>query len=245
VGIAALMLAALAFGLHSAIDWTWFVPGPAVMAILAAGFVAGRGPLLEPAAAPAGDTRLSVVGNGASPAGRRRVPLPSPQRALFAVVVLAAAALTAWQIAQPERSDSQTQDAISLAASGQLAPAVTKAKAAASTDPLSPKPLLVQAAILDAAGHPKQARSTLEQAVIRFPSEPQVWLRLADYDLHRAGDVPGAMNALSGALFLDPLNQQARELFLEARARERGGQPGATSPAPPPPAAEQAPAPGE
>jgi tetratricopeptide (TPR) repeat protein len=243
--MAALTLAALAFGLHSAIDWTWFVPGPAVMAILAAGFVAGRGPLLQPAAAPAGGAHLSVAGNGAGPAAGRRVPWPSPQRALVAVVVLAAAGLTAWQIAQPERSDSQTQDAISLAASGKLAPAVTKAKVAASTDPLSPKPMLVQAAILDAAGHPKQAKSTLEQAVVRFPSQPQVWLRLADYDLHSAGDVAGAMNALSGALFLDPLNQQARELFLEARARQRGEKPGATGPAPPPPAAEQAPAPGE
>jgi tetratricopeptide (TPR) repeat protein len=243
--MAALTLAALAFGLHSAIDWTWFVPGPAVMAILAAGFVAGRGPLLQPAAAPAGGAHLSVAGNGAGPAAGRRVPWPSPQRALVAVVVLAAAGLTAWQIAQPERSDSQTQDAISLAASGKLAPAVTKAKTAASTDPLSPKPMLVQAAILDAAGHPKQAKSTLEQAVVRFPSQPQVWLRLADYDLHSAGDVAGAMNALSGALFLDPLNLQARELFLEARARQRGEKPGATGPAPPPPAAEQAPAPGE
>ncbi|HEX8855517.1 MAG TPA: O-antigen ligase family protein [Thermoleophilaceae bacterium] len=245
VGLAAITLAALAFGLHSAIDWTWFVPGPAVMAILAAGFVAGRGPVVEAAAVPAGGPRLSLVGDGAAPPAGRRLRVPSPQRVAFALVALAAAGLIVWQTAQPERSDSQTQDAISLAASGKLTPAVTKAKAAAATDPLSPKPLLVEAAVLDAAGHPKEAKSTLEQAVIRFPSQPQVWLRLADYDLHRAGDLPGATNALSGVLFLDPLNEQARELFLEARARQRGQKPGATAPAPPPPAAEQAPAPGE
>ncbi|MGH2804117.1 MAG: O-antigen ligase family protein, partial [Thermoleophilaceae bacterium] len=39
----ALGLIAVVFGLQSAIDWTWFVPGPAAMALVAAGFVAGRG----------------------------------------------------------------------------------------------------------------------------------------------------------------------------------------------------------
>ena len=33
------------FGVHSLIDWTWFVPGNAVVALLCAGWVAGRGPL--------------------------------------------------------------------------------------------------------------------------------------------------------------------------------------------------------
>jgi len=41
----ALVLCAVAFGLQSTIDWTWFVPGPTIAALVAAGFVAGRGPL--------------------------------------------------------------------------------------------------------------------------------------------------------------------------------------------------------
>ncbi|HEY7631558.1 MAG TPA: O-antigen ligase family protein, partial [Thermoleophilaceae bacterium] len=45
VGVTALALSALVFGIHSSIDWTWFVPGCAVMGIFVAGFVAGRGPL--------------------------------------------------------------------------------------------------------------------------------------------------------------------------------------------------------
>ena len=40
----ALALVAVVFGLQSAIDWTWFVPGPMAMTLVAAGFVAGRGP---------------------------------------------------------------------------------------------------------------------------------------------------------------------------------------------------------
>src|SRR3954447_1734138 len=52
VAMAALALAAIVFGIHSAIDWTWFVPGPAVMAIVVAGYVAGRGPAPQPAGTP-------------------------------------------------------------------------------------------------------------------------------------------------------------------------------------------------
>ena len=41
--LVALALCAVAFGAHSAIDWTWFVPGPTMAALVAAGFVAGQG----------------------------------------------------------------------------------------------------------------------------------------------------------------------------------------------------------
>ena len=34
----------VAFGAHSLIDWTWFVPGTIVPALLLAGWVAARGP---------------------------------------------------------------------------------------------------------------------------------------------------------------------------------------------------------
>ena len=40
-----LALVVVAYGFQSSIDWTWFIPGPTVAAIVAAGFVAGRGPL--------------------------------------------------------------------------------------------------------------------------------------------------------------------------------------------------------
>ena len=63
---------AVVFGLQSAIDWTWFVPGPTAMALVAAGFVAGRAPLGQTAVAP------------------RPTPSPSPQRLLAAAGVLLA-----------------------------------------------------------------------------------------------------------------------------------------------------------
>src|SRR3954451_4613856 len=45
IGLIALALCALVFGMHSLVDWVWYVPGPTAMALVAAGFVAGRGPL--------------------------------------------------------------------------------------------------------------------------------------------------------------------------------------------------------
>ena len=40
----ALALVAVVFGVHSALDWTWFVPAVAVTGLFCAGWVAGRGP---------------------------------------------------------------------------------------------------------------------------------------------------------------------------------------------------------
>jgi hypothetical protein len=47
VGLATLVAVAVVFGVHSAVDWTWFVPANTAAALLAAGWVAGRGPLRE------------------------------------------------------------------------------------------------------------------------------------------------------------------------------------------------------
>ena len=70
------------FGVHSAIDWTWFVPGNVVPALLLAGWVAGRGPLrarLAPEPAPVEETvveetprRLAPLRTGAG-GGRPRL----------------------------------------------------------------------------------------------------------------------------------------------------------------------------
>ena len=44
-GLLTLLCVVVAFGVHSTIDWTWFVPGTALPALLCAGWLAGRGPL--------------------------------------------------------------------------------------------------------------------------------------------------------------------------------------------------------
>ena len=80
---------AVAFGVHSTIDWTWFIPGAAVPALLCAGWVAGRGPL---ASGPASGARPGALG------GLR----------IGAAIALGAAALIAgWIVWQPLRSQQR------------------------------------------------------------------------------------------------------------------------------------------
>lgn len=221
VGVTALALSALVFGLHSSIDWTWFVPGCAVMGIFVAGFVAGRGPL--PVLGTAG---------GPAPATASGIRLPRTARGWFmpkepalagaAVAVAVAAILCAWAVDQPERSDSATHDALTLAAQGKFPQALAKADHAHNLNPLSPKPLLVRAAVQDSGGDTKDALTTIEAAVIEQPSNPQLWQKLADYELNRLHNPQAALQALRAELYLDPLEQSAQTLFLEARAAARG-----------------------
>ncbi len=58
------------FGVHSLVDWTWYVPGNACVALLCAGWLAGRGPL-----------ELGVAGQRSEVLARamteRSMPLPA------------------------------------------------------------------------------------------------------------------------------------------------------------------------
>jgi hypothetical protein len=197
------------FGLQSAIDWTWFVPGPAAMALVAAGFVAGRGPA---AALPERPGSIDL---------RRSLRQPSRPRVLAAAGVLVTAVLVVWAIWQPEAADRRTSDALALADRGDVDAAVAKASDAADANPLSADPLLVLAAIETEAGRERAAEETLERAVLRFPGDPQTWLRLASFQLGTLDRPADAAQTVRGTLFLDPLSQSARSVFLEARAQQR------------------------
>ncbi len=45
VGMLSMLCVVVVFGVHSLVDWTWYVPGDACVALLCAGWLAGRGPL--------------------------------------------------------------------------------------------------------------------------------------------------------------------------------------------------------
>jgi hypothetical protein len=203
VGLVALTLMAIVFGLQSLIDWTWFVPGPTAMALVAAGFVAGRAPLgADPEPAPAG-------------------PNPTPGRLLAGSGVLLTAIVVAWAIWQPEASDQDTTDAIRLAEQGDFQAALAKTADAADTNPLNPDPLLTRAAIETDAGLEDAAQATLEAAVLKFPGDPQTWLRLAAFQLGTLDHPEQAAATIRGAIFLDPLSPTNRTFYLAARARAR------------------------
>jgi hypothetical protein len=199
----ALALAALVFGLHSAIDWTWFVPGPTVMAVAAAGYVAGR----------------AVLGARPRALADLRPELGRAPRYVFAAAVTIAALACAWAVWQPQRSDAEASHALDLLDQRKLGAAASAADRARRIDPLSPGPLLAAAGVADASGNRKAALDDLVRAVRRFPGEPRVWLRLADYQLYTLNLPADALRTVRGALYLDPKSQAAQEVFFVARVR--------------------------
>lgn len=210
VALVALVLCATAFGVQSGIDWTWAVPAPALMAVVAGGFAAGR-------------------------ALRRREGQPRPSlertpRALFGVAALAAALVCAWAVLQPQRSSAESERALDLIADGKLDEADRAADRAEDIDPLASRALIVKAAVADARGNQPLAHDILEDAVERFRGEPQVWLRLAEYELYTLNRPADAERTILGALYLDPLSRAAQQIFLEAKQAQRPTPP----PAPPP-----------
>ena len=208
VAVAALTLSAIAFGIQSAVDWTWFVPGPAVMALVAAGFVVGRGPAPE-AAAPE------------EPAPRARL---TRGRVALAAVSLLAALTAAWSIWQPERADRRADDAAELTSAGELDGALDAARDAQDIDPLALRPLFAEAAVYQRAGRSDEALRVFQRAAAEHPKEPQSWLRLGDFQLYVLDNPEAAVAALDQALYLDPMSEVVRNSFIEARARMRAGE---------------------
>jgi Flp pilus assembly protein TadD len=201
VGMLSMLCLVVVFGVHSTVDWTWFVPGDACVALVCAGWLAGRGPLTGP------------VGTVRATAGRRWVTGrvtggPSfneigPLRLGIAAAVVVAALLAAWAQWQPQRSDDASQEALSLSATNPSA-ALTAAQNAVDYDPVSAEALFTLSTIQQHAGQSALARATLVRAVHLQPSNPQTWKALGEYDLQN-GRPAEALNELRATVYLNPL----------------------------------------
>jgi hypothetical protein len=203
MALVTLLLVALVFGLQSLIDWTWFVPGPAVMALVAGGFVAGRTPM------------------PAAPAVTLPPPAPGRPRVALAAGMGVVALLFAWAIWQPEASNRASNQALDLIEQGKPDDAAAKTGDAEDANPLSPEPLLVRASAQTAAGRERDAEATLERAVLRFPSYPDTWLRLASFQFGTVDQPEEAAETVLGVLYLDPHSKAGRQLYLEIQQRLR------------------------
>jgi hypothetical protein len=204
IGMLTMLSVVVVFGVHSTIDWTWYVPGDACVALLCAGWLAGRGPL------------ASVEGAAASeavdPSAGVARPLPERAKALvagaggvrlaLAGAALVAALLAAWTQWQPLRSEDALQQAESQLASDPVKATVT-AKLAFARDPLSLKATEVLAAAEEASGENASAHATLEAAVRDQPSNPSSWVALANYELSH-DDPTAALHELQAAIYLNP-----------------------------------------
>jgi tetratricopeptide (TPR) repeat protein len=208
IGLAALATLAVVFGFHSALDWTWFVPAVAMTALFAAGWIAGRGSLVDAgtAAAPSLNKVRASFPRGASL--RRRAPA--------AAAVIGLAVITVLAVAQPWRAEQQGDDALQLAGEGDYAAARQAAEKARELNPLSVQPYFELAAVEDAAGNPQAALTDLQRAVQLQPASPEAWRRLGDYYLDPISDPSRALPVLRGALYLDPESVDGRASFVAA-----------------------------
>jgi O-antigen ligase len=200
IGLLSLVCMVVLFGVHSAVDWTWYVPGTALAALMCAGWLAGRGPLLDPAVAPRGEGS-----NGASALSRdglrAAVGRPGAARIATASAIVVGALLIAWTQWQPQRSEEARESALGLVARDPTA-AGAAARSAVSRDPLSVEALFALASVQETTGQRTQARATLRHAVRLQPSNPRTWLALGRFDL--AGDPRAAVQELRAGIYLDP-----------------------------------------
>jgi len=191
VGMLSMLCLVVVFGIHSTVDWTWFVPGDACVALLCAGWLAGRGPL---GSAADGERQ----GKGRLPSLRELGPL----RLGVAAAAVIAALLAAWAQRQPQRSADASQEALALSARDPAA-ARAAAQRAVDYDPVSAEALFTLSTIQQSAGQSTLARATLVRAVHLQPSNPQTWQTLGEYDLQR-GNPKAALNELRATVYLNP-----------------------------------------
>ena len=221
VGLLSMLCIVVCFGAHSLVDWTWYVPGVACVALICAGWLAGRGPersgaahASAPAGAAPGAQEAPAAGPRPRPRSLREIGYP---RLALAAAVLAGALLAAWSQWQPQRSEDARQRALEQLATSPTA-ALASAQLAVSRDPVSPLALITLADVQQAAGQPAAALATLQQAVREQPSNPQTWLALGQYEL--AHDPPAALAAMRAAVYLDPQSIAPELLSAERKDPE-------------------------
>jgi hypothetical protein len=205
VGLLSMLCVVVVFGVHSLVDWTWYVPGDACVALICAGWLAGRGELAAPAAGAAAVAGAPVAATPPPPSTRRR-PRSFAEiggvRIGLAAAAATAALLAAWSQWQPQRSEDARQQALEQLAASPPA-AIASAKLAVARDPLSAQALFTLAEVEQVAAQPALARDTLQRAVRDQPSNPQTWLALGRYDL-TGGRPRAALKELQAAIYLDP-----------------------------------------
>jgi hypothetical protein len=206
-GLLTMLAVVVTFGAHSAIDWTWFVPGVALPGLVCAGWLVGRGP--------------STDGVGLAPQRRRLGDAPG--LGAVAIALAAVTLLCLWAVWQPLRSQDADNAAIAAFAAGDTKAALDEAHTAAARDPLTVDPLFQLAAIYTAVGDRQAARAELLSATGRQPQNPQTWLELGEFYLQEH-EPASALGPLGRATSLDLGSAEITQALSQARAE--GGREG-------------------
>ncbi|MDQ6749955.1 MAG: O-antigen ligase family protein, partial [Actinomycetota bacterium] len=196
MALVTLVSVVVVFGVHSAIDWTWIVPGTAITALACAGYVAGRGPF---------------GGIGDSVRGPRWAT-----RVAIAMGLMGLALIVSWAIWQPQRSATADESSLSQLSKDHVDLAYVDAVKARHRNPLSVEPLYTQATIENSVGRRGAARQALVRAVRLQPANADTWQHLGNYDLAALGRPRAAVDELRAALYLDPKAPAIQAQFVAA-----------------------------
>jgi hypothetical protein len=210
IGLLSMLCIVVTFGVHSFVDWTWYVPGDALVALLCAGWLAGRGPL---------------------PRGDLLAPAGSPQAA-----AASSSSSSNGSFASSAASNT-TSEADSVAGSAAGSDAGTQAPPSTGPRPHHParvEPLRVAIAVLVVAGallaawtqwqpqrsvdaseqalallrrNPVAALSAAQAAVQRDPLSATALFRLAAVQ-HETGQNALARSTLQKAVHMQPSNPE-------------------------------------
>jgi hypothetical protein len=224
VGLVTLVSVVVVFAVHSVVDWTWFVPANAVLALVCAGWVAGRGPLRRrlaeegPTGVVGAAERAGIIAaRGGWPVRERLVRWqPAPSRCAVAVGVLVLATAVMWTTVQPLRAQHAGDAVTDRLQLGNAAAAADIARIGIRRNPLSPEPWWELAVARATLGDLPAAERALEGAVRTQPASAEAWRRLGRFRLSAQADPRGAMAAFQAALFLDPQDPHSQSDVIEA-----------------------------
>jgi hypothetical protein len=207
----ALIGTVIAFGVSSALDWTWYFPGVTVPALVAAGWiagVAGRSPRVtavaatgapsEPATAPS-----EVAGPGRPATAPPRRPTLGPGTIIGLTALAAVTLVVAWESLAPMRSTQSIAASQAALIAQQGGTAESDAQAAISEDPLSALAREELATVYGALNKPARERAELVKATQIQPDNPQPFAALGGYLLCSADDDHAALAPLERATMLD------------------------------------------
>lgn len=203
LGLLTMIVVVITFAVHSAIDWVYFVPGETLIALICAGWVAGRGPWREPL--EPGERSFARLAR-------------SPVAAAGAATAIALALVVAWSQWQPLRSEQAAAAGANEVGYANTAligdhPALAKRELAAARsdeltaiarDPLDIAPRADLAGAYNTAGQVALAQRTLERAVQLQPSNAASWFNLWLFDSGIPRYTKIADQALAVTYHLDP-----------------------------------------
>lgn len=197
----ALMVSAIVFGVHSGLDWVWFLPGVAYFGLVGAGWTLGT-PAAHAVAVAGGPVQSPVRG------GRLQI--------VRAAAIGLAGLLIAYGVYQPVRAARKVESGLALAQS-EPTKAIVLARDAIKLDSTSADGYMLLATAQNNAGQQKAAQGTLIALTTRQPGNPATWLRLAQFRLTTLDDPDGAIDALRPVFYISRYDTQAAALLAAAR----------------------------